>query len=330
MERLAEIARKALLEGYGEIYGHRRVQLNLQMDCDDPYGMELHSRISARHGKWVEPFTVIVITRCRKCGSCKRRRSMFWTGRAISEFQQAPRTVFGTFTLSPDEHYRLDALAQARLRKSRIDFSQLSPEQIFTERARQFGSEVQLYLKRLRKGDVDHVKPKLRYLAIAEAHDSDATSPELRMRPHFHMLLHEMQAGALIKGDPGKAILEGSDGEYERRMVKTKKGWQPFAFVTDEAFIRKNWTLGYTKFQWASTANSAVYVCKYLTKALTVRVRASQAYGRDQLAHAADRAPNTESKASPDGESVIDDPQRTEWQEGASGEPKGFPRTAEK
>ena len=220
---------------------------------------------------------------------------MFWTGRAITEYQQAARTLFGTFTMSPDEHYLLDARAQVgrwghpKTGRPKSMFSVLSPEDIFTARARQFGEELQRYMKRIRKGDAEHPSPHVRYLLIAEMHDSEKTSPEMKGRPHFHILLHEQQAGALVLGDPLAALEQGADGEYERRRVKTRKGWQWMAFVKDDAFIRKNWLrydegkepqpLGFTNFQWAHSTTSAVYVCKYLTKALAVRVRASQYYG---------------------------------------------------
>lgn len=323
VERLERIAKNALVGGYAEIRGHRRVHLLLAMDCEEPYGFTLHARDSSRHGKKVIPITVTGESRCRKCFSCKRRRSMFWTGRAITEYQQSARTLFCTLTMSVDEHLRLDYAAQKRLwdgvkkpdgtwkhLPQRISFGQLSPADLFSERARQFGFEVQGYLKRLRKGDADHVKPKLRYLAIAEMHDSDTTSDEMRGRPHFHLLIHEQDAGALVKGDPIRAIVEGRDGEYERRMVKTSRGWMPHAFVVDEAFIRKNWTLGFTKFQWASSANSAVYVCKYLTKALAVRVRASQHYGLRDFEKISQTNNTPKGQASLEEDSVNDDPQK--------------------
>lgn len=279
VETVERIARNAVLGGYGEVLKNRHVHLGLSMDCDQPYGFTLHGRYSATHGKRVKPITVTGVSRCRVCLPCKHRRSMFWTGRAITEWNQARMTLFGTITLGVDEHLRLDQLALLRLASKRVDFSKLSPDEIFTERARQFGFELQRYLKRLRKGDADHVKPKIRYLICAEMHESERTSPEMRGRPHYHMLLHWVGGGALVNGNPSIAISEGSDGEWEMRKVKTSKGWQPLAFVRDDAFIRKNWTLGFTKFQWAHNANSAAYVCKYLTKSLAVRVRASQYYG---------------------------------------------------
>lgn len=331
VENVERIAQAALLGGYGRIIRHRHVHLDLEMDCVQPYGFTLHGRYSASHGKRVQPITVTAQSRCRKCEPCKHRRSMFWTGRAITEYQQSTRTLFGTFTMSIDNHMHIDYLATVRLRKLRVDFGKLSPSEIFTERSRQFGFELQEYLKRLRKGNAEHVKPAVRYLLIAEMHDSAQTSVELRGRPHFHILLHEQQGrSALVNGDPVEAILNGSSGEYEMRKVKTRTGWQPCAFASDESFIRKQWTLGYTKFQWAHSTNSAVYICKYLTKALAVRVRASQRYGlRDfseisQTQTPKGQAPLVNGSVNDDPQEGRKDdlPQRSEGAGGVSAEPR--------
>jgi len=89
-----------------------------------------------------------------------------------------------------------------------VDFGKLSPQEIFTERTRQFGFELQNYLKLLRKGNPEHVKPAVRYLLIAEMHNSATTSDEMRGRPHFHILLHEQQGrSALVNGNPVRLFL---------------------------------------------------------------------------------------------------------------------------
>lgn len=285
VERLERAAQSGMIGGYAEVLGHRKVALRLGMDCEAAYTTELFSRISAKHGKKVQPFRLLIEARCRKCFSCKRRRSLFWQARAFTEWQNSPRTVFGTITMSVQEQLHLDDLITLRLAKRRVDFNQLSPVEIFEERVKEFGSEVTKWLKRLRKGDTTHIRPALRYLLIAEVHDSDSTSIEMRGRPHFHVLLHEQTAGALIHGDPLAVILDGEpNGEWVRKFRKNRQGrWEPIACVADDAFIRKNWTLGFTNFQWAQSANSAVYVCKYLSKSLMLRVRSSQHYGREAV-----------------------------------------------
>lgn len=315
VERLEQVAREALLGGYGTLLRHRYVRLTLGMDCEQPYVHTLFSRYSAKHGKRVQPFTVEVEARCRKCFSCKRRRSMYWTARALSEWQRWPRTVFGTVTMSPEEHAMLDAKATLRLAKGRVGFADLSPRELFAERAKEFGAEVTKYLKRLRKGDPSHDRPKLRYLLVAEVHDSDETAVEMRHRPHFHLLIHELEPGVLVHGNPASVIESGErDGEWIRKFRKDRRGrWQPIAVVADDAFLRQNWTLGFTNFQWASSAQQASYVCKYLNKSLMLRVRASQHYGDEavlfeQGGHGQPHRKNPVGVAGPDGPSVEDDP----------------------
>lgn len=286
VERLRALSIRAVIGGWGVVERPRLVRLNLDMDCEDPVPFELFAR--SRKIKHRVVYTVYGLLRCRKCFSCSRRKSLFWTGRAITEYHRAARTWFGTLTLSPDEHYLIDARAQARLGARGVSWQQLSAKEQFAERAKEIGVDMTTYIKRLRKGDVGdidkgyppHIKPQIRYLLIAEMHDSEHTSDELRGRPHYHMLIHEQVAGALVVGNAHSVLIAGlQDGEMERRYYKTRNGWKPGVFATDQAFIRREWKLGFTKFQLAESVHSAVYVCKYLTKALHVRVRPSQRYG---------------------------------------------------
>jgi len=259
--------------------------MNLAMDCVDPYAFELFARSRKIVGRVV--YTVTALARCRKCEPCNRRKSMFWTGRAITEYHRAARTWFGTLTLSPQEHYVIDARAQARLGRSGVNWQQLSAKEQFAERAQEIGAEATKFIKRLRFGNkavseagpcIPH-KPAIRYLLVAEMHDSARTSDEMRGRPHFHMLINEQEAGALVVGNPLTALFRGRSLEMERRMYETRNGWKPGVFAADNSFLRRNWTLGHTKFQLAESPQSAGYVCKYTAKALSVRVRASQGYG---------------------------------------------------
>lgn len=119
----------------------------------------------------------------------------------------------------------------------------------------------------------------MRYMLVAEAHNSEKTSVEMKGRPHFHILVHDYSDNGLVSGSPLEAIASGRDGEWEKRLIKTKQGYKGFAFVTDDAFIRKNWQLGFTKFQLATSEQSIFYLCKYLSKSMLARVRASIEYG---------------------------------------------------
>lgn len=79
----------------------------------------------------------------------------------------------------------------------------------------------------------------LRYLLVAEKHQSGL--------PHYHMLVHEAPLG----------------GTVTHRTLSTK------------------WTLGFERWRLSDPQNprSAAYLCKYLSKSLQARVRASQGYG---------------------------------------------------
>lgn len=286
--KLRRIAVKAIAEGYGRTIGLGHVKLD-DPDCDDPCRFTLYNRgaLELVSGRRIRPLSVHGAGRCRRCDRCKEQRSRMWTARGIDECNRW-RTVFGTFTLSMENHLMLDNRIRARLWPEK-DFDRLDAVEQFSERYAEFGAEVTKWLDVVRHGRDGHTHTPIRYLLVAEAHDSERTSEELRGRPHFHMLLHEVVAGTAIKGSPAAALDDGQSlscdvaaGEWERRNVPDGKGgWRPAVFVRDEAFIRKNWTLGFTKWQWAEDARAAYYVCKYVPKAMKgTRVRCSRKYGR--------------------------------------------------
>lgn len=64
--------------------------------------------------------------------------------------------------------------------------------------------------------------------------------------PHFHMLVHERVAGACVK----------------------------------ERTLSKQWRAGFSKWRLVHDVRQATYLCKYLSKTLAARVRASQGYGK--------------------------------------------------
>lgn len=287
VERLERVARDALLGGYAHVAtwadgGYRRlVVLDIKHDCEAPYEYELHARYSATHGKGVRPLIVRGTARCRKCKRCMAHRAYNWRQRSIAEFQRWPVTCFGTLTLRPEEHYRFDAMLETGTdKRPAVRLRDLSAAETFGYRVSIIGEEITAWIKRLRKGDRKHKRPGLRYLIVAEQHDSDSTSDEMRHRPHFHVMLHETKASSLFFGSPIRGLIDGHDGEWVRKQYQPKKGvWQPGVFLRDDAFVRAQWTLGHTKFQFAEGEKAAWYVCKYLTKTLDCRVRASQSYG---------------------------------------------------
>lgn len=269
VERLEALATRALAEG-GRLATwrdngrpRRLVTWDLSMQCSDVIGVELNARYSANHSKVVKPMTVILVVRCRKCEWCRKMRSRFWTGRAMAEYGHAQRNVFGTLTARPEDHFRYDTQARVRLGKRGVDFDGLHEREKFEARCVEMGGEVTLWLKRLREGRDGQPKPKFRYLLIAEAHDSENTQSVMRMRPHFHVLLHEYSVPLILP--------------HEVKVIK--KDDRIIHSLEDNSFVRRNWYAGFTKFEIATDPKSAAYLCKYLNKSLAVRVRASQRYG---------------------------------------------------
>lgn len=313
LERARAIASKALLEGYGELVPvmtgtgpwsvggqeigrdglpvfQRAVRLRLNMDCVDPYPFELIARYSSFARKPKGLMVIYGLSRCRKCDPCRERRSLFWTGRAMDEFRASARTYLGTFTTSVDKDQEFDwrlltgFRGEGLPRVPPIDIYGLPEARRFEARASIIGDEISKWLKRLRKGQDrplagGHWRPKLRYLLIAEAHDGESTSDWKRGRPHFHILLHEQEAGALVQGDLHQAWTRGRSYELVKRRVFERGQWIDTLWASNDAWIKTMWEHGHSSFRLCVDAKSAVYPCKYLTKGMRLRVRASLAYG---------------------------------------------------
>ena len=115
----------------------------------------------------------------------------------------------------------------------------------FEMRVRVLGSEVTLYFKRLRKAGY-----QFRYLLVSEMHDSADTSPDMRYRPHVHMLIHEVT---------------GADSLTKR-------------------VIQAGWPHGFTHMKLVADRGiePAWYISKYITKANDARIRASLEYGNQE------------------------------------------------
>lgn len=294
-ETLERSVKSAMMQGTPvERSGRRRFRLGWEPKCEAPYIFEAFaSRSEIKSGKR-DPIFVTGSGRCRKCDQCKKARSAMWQIRAMHEYSKWPVTVFGTVTMSPEEHYALDARIiqgtrgpDGQYKRYPANINEMSATELFVARVGVMGDDVQRLLKRLRKGDAFH-RPQFRYLLVAEAHDSDRTNSAMRGRPHFHILLHENVQGSLILGSPTKAILEGQDGEWKRCSYKAGGHWREGVFVDDRSFLRSQWDAGFTKFQFAENAKAAGYLCKYLSKNTDVRIRASVGYGEDTVSSSND------------------------------------------
>lgn len=184
---------------------------------------------------WTATLTMDV--KCRKCAACLRQRAAHWRHRAEGEINAAPRTWFGTLTLSPHEHSRMNMLADHVLAKGGTRLFDLSPVDQFREEHRQISIEITKWLKRVRFES----NSKLRYCLVAEAHKSGL--------PHYHILVHEVDGGGSVS----------------------------------ERTLRKQWGLGFSKFNLIQDKRASAYVCKYLSKSSLARVRASIDYGNPPL-----------------------------------------------
>lgn len=161
--------------------------------CERPVYRELHVRPGAKQyapsdkgranivvkpGSQV-PITVELNVMCRKCDDCRQRRRALWTARARTECMLAHRTWFGTLTLRPEAHLRMEIEARRRLHRGGTRWDTLDNVDQFRERHAQISRELTLWLKRVRKNS----GAALRVLLVAEAHESGL--------PHYHTLVHE-------------------------------------------------------------------------------------------------------------------------------------------
>jgi len=190
--------------------------------------------------------TVVMRVKCRRCGWCRKTRAADWAVKALEEYVVAPRTWMGHLTLAPDQHARMHALAimgrnvtgkdgvVRNVVPPMTDFGAQPPEVQFSQLVRIIGHDLTLFIKRVRK----NAHAPFRYLLGAEQHKSGL--------PHFHMLVHEVNADAPI-----------------RKNV-----------------LKEAWPLGFTKFSLVDSPGGAVYVCKYMAKESLSRMRASFQYGQ--------------------------------------------------
>lgn len=124
---------------------------------------------------------------CRKCKNCLQRRAAMWRLRAIAEWRLSARTWLATMTLRPDAYVMLLSSARRRLDRGGTDWDGLPEHEKFCELEKEGFSNVQLWLKRLRKNTGSPIK----YLSVTEAHKSGL--------PHWHLLIHEQREDKPIR-----------------------------------------------------------------------------------------------------------------------------------
>lgn len=263
----------------------RRFAADLSMNCEDPPTFEVWGRYDRRE-RQVRAIFVDIKSRCRKCETCLKNKARLWTARAFDEYAQSQATWLLTLTLRPEEHYRMDARTQQPLFRGRTmvrdkvgPLSGLAPATLFRLRAREVGYDITDMLKRIRK----NIGP-FRYLLVAERHMKDPNS-EVFGKPHFHLLIHEKYGSpALCRPDEWQTF----DGPCESNLPcltpSGRRVWHKAGTVHDHARVRQSWKLGFTNCVACLNVQSAVYVCKYVSKDPMARVRASIGYGKSHEA----------------------------------------------
>lgn len=162
-------------------------------DCENSFEVELAARPNHTE-KWFDwtpgkrhSLRLFLYTRCRKCKKCLRARQRLWRMRTVEELHAAPRTWFGTFTLSPKHHALIEKLASMRAKKIGLDYFALTSEEQFKLRHSEISKEITRMLKRLRK----NTRTRFKYLIVAEAHKSGL--------PHYHALFHEIHGEKALR-----------------------------------------------------------------------------------------------------------------------------------
>lgn len=220
------------------------IRWNIAGRCENPYWRIFHAKPEAPKGRkkvvvkrdTKTPLTVELGTPCRACEPCNISRGALWRHKARAEIAIWPRTWFGTLTFRPEVIFELQTRARHKATLQGQDFDAdpaITQARLLDAECR---PEVQKFIKRVRK----NTGAPVRTLVIGELHKSGL--------PHYHMLLHEMDAMQPVR----------------------------------HAQLASAWKLGFSNFKLCDLEGSR-YISKYLTKAAHAafaRVRASQQYGK--------------------------------------------------
>lgn len=241
-DRLARLVARWIPKGAVQL-GPQRWGITIAGDCLEPAVQVLWSRPDG--DRWAPgaptfPLTVEMRMRCSRCRACLARRAAEWTARAVTEACKAPRTWLGTLTFAPMRHHHFLSTARAACAAGGEDYDALNERDRWKALVTAESTAVTLFLKRLRREATDagrRIVP-VRYLLVAEAHNSGW--------PHFHMLVHEVDAAVPVRKARMEALWE--EGHSAWRLLRSVRG--------------------------------ATYPCKYLSKSMLARVRASMRYGK--------------------------------------------------
>lgn len=189
-DQVAALMRKALAAG-AERLSASTVRWQCHADCENPFIKTVVGSPSdkgVRYYEWTpgrrSTLYVEIWLRCNNCPNCARARSRLWRGRINYELMNAPRSWFGTLTLTPERHHFCEVAARHEIGGIEPWF-QLGQDEQQKAVLRYSLAEVTRYVKRIRK----QASGKLRFVCVTEYHKSGL--------PHFHMLVHEQTRGCV-------------------------------------------------------------------------------------------------------------------------------------
>lgn len=178
------------------------------------------------------PIWVVLSARCRKCEWCRQQRANLWATKARREIEAASRTWFCTYTLSPDDHFRVETAARVADAENGDVFEARSEQSQFVARCAVLSPEITRYVKRVRKQS----GAPLRYLFVTEKHKTGL--------PHFHALFHETNPAMPLR----KAVLkeQWKLGFTRFKLVETPSAaWYLCKYLSKEQATRVRGSLFY-------------------------------------------------------------------------------------
>lgn len=126
--------------------------------------------------------------------------------------------------------------ASSRLTRGGVDIELLSNREQFEELCKEFGREVTLWLKRIRK----RIQGKLRYLLVFERHKSGL--------PHAHILVHDMDVNHPVRH--ADLASEWKLGFTKFKLCEAlKTAWYVAKYLSKSVESRVRASLGYGKVQ---------------------------------------------------------------------------------
>lgn len=208
-------------------------------DCAKPVPVQFDAASSKLSGNYRvripgQVFGLTMITRCRRCVPCLRKRAAHWAYRATEEIAGASRTWFATFTFSPHNHSLMTMRASARLRPRGVDLALLPVEERIREVGAEYTRELTLWVKRIRKNS----GAALRYMLVQEQHKSGL--------PHFHAVIHETSQTNSVRHATLTAAWKLGFSKF-KLVEGPKTAWYVAKYLAKDVLARVRASIGYGK-----------------------------------------------------------------------------------